>query len=160
MSESKPTLAERYNHQPGGFHACVDALAIPGEPEASVIIRRVCRERTVWPEQLFGYERAARYHAATQRSVPLSTGRCDEPSRIGYVVTARRLVWIGLHYGTHLSIADIAMLFGYSPETVHRWASSWRHWPKAEGTEWWRFWGRALADMAGVPFDADYGGRS
>lgn len=147
------TLAERYNHKPGGFNAAVDAFEIPGEPEASIIVRRICRERAVWPEQLLGYARARSLGAAEPGVAPLSSGRCDEPSRHPNVVLARRLVWRGIYHGTDMSIENIAELFGYSPATVRPWAMSWRPFERSEGATRWLFWGLALADSAGVPLE-------
>lgn len=148
--------AERYNHAPGGFHAVVDAFEIPGEPEASILIRRVCRERTVWPEQMFGYDRARSFGAAEPGGVPLSSGRVEGRDLRGYVVSARRLAWRALYCGTDLSIENIADLFGYSPGTVRPWATSWRQFEKSHGATWWHFWGPAVADLIGVPLDDEY----
>lgn len=146
--------AERYNHGRGSCNATIDAFAIPGEPEASMIVRRICRTRTVWPEQVFGYERARALSAAVASDiVPLSSGRCSSPDRRGYVVLARRLMWRGIYGCTDLSVENIAELFGYSPASVRPWATSWRPFEKSEGAVWWHFWGPALADDVGVPLD-------
>lgn len=146
--------AERYGHPRGGFNATVDAFEIPGEPEASMIVRRICRIRTVWPEQVFGYERARQFSSAVAHNVvPLSSGRCERPDQRGYVVLARRIMWRGIYGGTDLSVENIAELFGYSAATVRPWATSWRPFEKSEGAVWWHFWGPAIADDVGVPLD-------
>jgi hypothetical protein len=120
------TTAERYNHEPGGFHATVDAFEFPGEPELSILTRRICRERHVWPSLL--------------------TNGC----RRGYVVFARRLIWRGAYELTDLSIENIAQLFGYSAGTVRPWATSWRRF-EDDSPVWWEFWGPSCADSVGVP---------
>lgn len=125
---------ERYNHAAGSFGATVDAYEIPGEPEASIIVRRICRERSVWPDLLASGSRG---------------------SRQGYVVIARRLIWRGLYALTDLSIENIAELFGYSPTTVRPWARSWRPFEESEGRVWWSYWGLALADLVGVPLEEE-----
>lgn len=132
MTEDGRTLEERYNHAPGSFNATLDAFEVAGEPELSILIRRVCRERTIWPPWLFndGHRR----------------------SRTGYVVMARRLIWRAAYEPPiGLSVENIAEIFGYSASTVRPYATSWRAHEKAEGVEWWRFWGLALADLVGVP---------
>lgn len=158
MSEkpwAEKTLEERYNHAPGQFGAVVDAFEIPGEPELSMLVRRVCRELTVWPEQLVGYALAHEYSGAVPNSVPLSTGRCDGPQIGSRFADARRLIWRGAYELTDLSIENIAALFGYSPSTVRPWATSWKRF-EAQQPVWWRFWGPARADLIGVPLDEPY----
>lgn len=131
---SERSLAERYNHAPGSFNAQVDAFELPGEVELTMIVRRICRERSVVPRFLFDRESRA--------------------SRVGYVVLARRLLWRAAYERTDLSIENIASLFGYSPGTVRPWATSWKLF-EADDPVWWRFWGPALADSIGVPLEAD-----
>lgn len=123
------TLAYRYNHGPGSFNALIDAYEIAGEPELTMIVRRVCRERSVRPSQL------------QQGSL-----------RRGYVTVARRLIWRAAYERTDLSIENIADLFGYAAGTVRPWATSWNLFEK-EDPEWWSFWGLALADSIGVPLE-------
>ncbi len=149
---SDKTLDERYGHPPGGFNAVIDSFEIPGEPSLSILIRRVCRDRTVWPEQLLGYARARSFQAAEPGHVPASTGRCDSPLLGNRAVTARRLIWRAAYVMTDLSIENIAELFGYSPGTIRPWATSWRLFEK-DDPEWWRFWGPSLADLIGVPLN-------
>lgn len=129
----KRTLEERYSHEPGSFFATVDAFEVPGEPILSSLIRRVCRERTIWPHWLFN--------------------GCHYRSRTGHVVLARRLIWRGAYELTDLSIENIAEIFGYSSATVRPYATSWRAFEKSEGATWWQFWGLALADLVGVDLD-------
>lgn len=124
------TLEERYNHAPSGFNATVEAYEIPGEPFASMIVREVCRKRSVWP------------------------GLLINGHRNGYVVMARRLIWRALYGHTDWSIENIAELFGYSPATVRPWATSWRPFEEQD-PEWWRFWGPAVADSILVPLEAE-----
>lgn len=130
MTRDERTLEEKYNHAPGSFHATVDAYDLAGEPEFSILVRRVCRERHVWPPLLFS------------------------GNRKGFVVVARRLIWRGAYEPpVDLSVENIAEIFGYSPATVRPFATSWRALERAEGAEWWSFWGLALADLVGVPLE-------
>lgn len=129
---TEKTLDEKYNHAPGSFNATIDAYEFPGEPEFSILVRRVCRERTVWPPWLFD--------------------RTNRRSGHGFVVVARRLIWRGAYEPpVSLSVENIAEIFDYSPATVRPYATSWRAFEKSEGPEWWSYWGLALADLIGVP---------
>lgn len=126
---SEKTLEEQYAHEPGSFNAAIDAYEIPGEPELSIIVRRVCRTKSVWPHLL------------------------DSQNRHNWSVFARRLVWRAAYELTDLSIESIAAMFGgYSPGYVRSWATSWHLFEKDDPT-WWRFWGPTNADLIGVPLE-------
>lgn len=123
------TLEERYDHAPGQFGAVCDAYEVPGETELSMVVRRVCRVKAVWPPLIH-----------TQ-------------NRHNWAIFARRLVWRAAYELTDLSVVNIAEMFGgYSPGYVRGWATSWRLF-EADDPEWWRFWGPANADLIGVPLD-------
>lgn len=123
------TTDEKYAHAPGQFDYEIDRYAIPGEPELSMIVRRVCRVKTVWPT--------------------LIASHC----RHNFVVFARRLVFRAAYETTDLSVENIAELFGFSPSYVRQWATSWVSF-QADDPEWWHYWGPANADLIGVPLEA------
>lgn len=123
-------LDERYNHAPRSFNAAVDAFEIPGEQELSMIVRRVCRTRSVWPDLL-------------------QSGKRPPSQRLRHVVYTRRLLWRAAYERTDLSVENIGDLFGFAAGTVRPWATSWRSF-EVNDPIWWRYWGLSCADDIGV----------
>jgi hypothetical protein len=95
-------------------------MEIGQRPDFTAVGVTVCREWTVWPEQLVGLDRAG--PLARYEGVPLSTGRCYEPSRLSYIVMARRFAWHLAFQHTEAPVPEIAEAFGgHSPSTVQPW---------------------------------------
>jgi len=150
---NEKTLDERYAHEEGSFNWCIDRVDV-GDPEISRLIRVVCRDQTVWPEQLLGRRGAG--VAVSPRSYPASTGPCPEPLIGSRFAFARRLIWRGAYEVTDHSVENIAaMVGGYSPSTVRPWATSWRLFEKRDPI-WWRYWGSKFIDLVGCEMPPEY----
>lgn len=142
--------------KPGAFQWCVERVDV-GDPVVSQIVRRVCRQRSVWPEQMLGRNLAR--GAVSPRSYPLATGPCEKPSSKSYIVLARRMVWRATYELTDWSIDEIAAAIGgYSPASVAPWARSWDPFWKQD-PEWWSHWGPAIIDDVGCDMPEEFIGR-
>lgn len=152
---------------PGAFHWCVNHVDL-GDPVVSRLVRVICRDKTIWPEQLLGASGVSRQaDSATNGSSPLSTGPCREPNREGRFVYARRLLWRAVYELTDWSVENIAeMLGGYSVATVRPWAVSWRQFERVYGAGrehydgsvfyQWRRFGPHEIDLLGLEMPEGY----
>jgi len=121
--------------EPGSFSWCVNMLDL-GDPVLTAVAKVVCRQWTVWPEQLLGRELAGTATSSPDNP-PLSTGLIFRPSRLGYVVLARRMAWNLTHRRTGKKATEIgAVLGGYSPATVRPWLGGSKAFDKSYG---WSF---------------------
>lgn len=160
-------MRERDTFAPGAFHWCVNHVDL-GEPIVSRLVRVICRDQIIWPEQLLGATSVPRQaDSATHASSPLSTGPCREPNREPRFVYARRLLWRATYELTDLSVENIAELIGgYTPATVRPWAVSWKAFERVYGqwsehhdgsrfNRWMRF-GPHMIDLLGLEMPEEY----
>lgn len=122
---------------PGAFHWCVNHVDL-GDPVVSRLVRVMCRDKTIWPEQLLG-QSGARGAACLPGREPLATGPSPAPRIEGRFVYARRLLWRASYELTDLSVENIAALLGgHTVATVRPWARSWKPFERTYG-RWERF---------------------
>jgi len=104
------------------FEWRVNNLNLLDSPELTAIARAACYYQVVWPEELVGTARAGTPTAPPEDSgITILRGFPAEPSRLGYVVLARRAAWYLSSELTDLSAAEIGEAFGgHAKDTVRR----------------------------------------
>lgn len=99
------------SHEPNSYEWCLERFVVGEDERLSAVAKVACDRWGVWPEQLVGRElagNAARDVTADDLLVGTSYG----PSRLPYVVLARRVAWNLSHEFTGMSAAELGDVFG------------------------------------------------